>query len=159
MLRKHRYVFLHDCIALNKKTVTSVFSLFSGAPASASVTPCVNWRRCWATWSLARWLASPRPSPSCWRRPCWFAAGWWGSVCQTPEPTSSCERALFTWRLPSLPDNQSVAEEYFFCFCLSITVVNCRLSFLPTIYCLTNGVAHVRKRRTTDCVIADSNTR
>lgn len=64
--------------------------LFSGAPALASVTPCVSWQRCSATWSLALWLASPRRSQSCWRRPCWLAAGWWASDCQTRGPMSSC---------------------------------------------------------------------
>lgn len=64
---------------------------FPGARALASATPCASWQPCWATWSLARWLASPKPFPSCWRRPCWSVAAWWDSDCQTRGPTSSCK--------------------------------------------------------------------
>lgn len=101
--QQSNYLALSVCLTVSSASS----SCFSGARALASVTPCASWQRCWATWSLARWLASPRLSPSCWRRPCWSAAGWWGSDCQTHAPMSSCKTStrnslLFTRYLLSL---------------------------------------------------------
>lgn len=83
--------------------VTAVFSVllsFPGAQALVSAMPCASWQRCWATWSLARWLASPKLFPSCWRHRCWSVAAWWDSDCQTHGPTSSCKPGGKTDDLP-----------------------------------------------------------
>jgi len=83
------YPKITDIYFLN--IVLLFFFLSPGAQDLVSVMPCVSWLQCWATWSLAHWLASPRLFPSCWHLLCWLAAGLWGSDCQTHEPMSSCK--------------------------------------------------------------------
>lgn len=108
--------------------VNGVFFLllsFPGARALASATPCASWQPCWATWSLAHWLASPKLFPSCWRRLCWSVGVWWDSDCQTRGPTSSCK---------------PLRESRFFTRCLK------RTNYLSNIidYCLANYVPVVK---------------
>lgn len=103
--------------------------LFSGAQALASVTQCVNWQRCWATWSLAHWWASLRPFPFCWHRLCWLAVGWWGSDCQTHVPMSSCKPQRRTvCNLPGVHSISWITNHLWTRICLNITEVNCLLS-------------------------------
>lgn len=67
--------------------------------ALGSAMLCVSWLQSWGTWSLALWLASPRPSPSSWHRRCSSEEDWWDSGCLTLGQTSSCNNgvAFYSW--------------------------------------------------------------
>lgn len=110
-------------------SLTAVFFLLlscPGARALASAMPCASWQPCWATWSLARWLASPKRFPSCWPRLCWSAVAWWDCDCQTRGPTSSCK---------------PLRENRFFTRCLKRTSY---LSNIWAICCLANDVPVIK---------------
>lgn len=121
--------------------------VLSGAQALASVTQCVNWQRCWATWSLAHWWASLKPFPSCWHRLCWLAVGWWGSDCQTHVPMSSCKPHCRTMcYLPGFHSISWITNHLWTRFCLNI----CLLSPPPYIYSLINNCGICSQTQTQD---------
>lgn len=88
----------------------------SEGQASASVTPCVSWQRCWGIWSLALWSVLLKPSLSCWHPLCWCVVDWWDCGSRIQGPMSSCRNSTALLSLHVSPIHFCVAWGIFFHF-------------------------------------------